>query len=271
MSFELPRLSAGLRRLYAPYRPLIGESAMEQPPELAEVNVLFARHRPTSAVGRPLRVVGSDGLSALEYERRVLEHGELETRACCWHDYFNALVWLVFPATKAAINRRHCEAAGGDVGRGAVRDALTQFDECGTLVVSPDADLLDGLRGHRWEATLWQQRARFLRDCRVLVIGHGTLDALRQPFPGLCAKALFRQVPADWLSRSPAQRWRDADAWLAGWICRQGDRLAPPAFSPLPLLGLPDVVADNACASYYRDSAQFRPRRAPGLGGLRCS
>ncbi|MCB1916099.1 MAG: DUF3025 domain-containing protein [Rhodocyclaceae bacterium] len=271
MSFELRRLPPGVQELFAPYRALIGESPLRVPPAPPAIDALLARRRPRTAEGRMLQVAGAGNDSALDYERRIRGAGALATRPGCWHDYFNALVWCVFPASKAVINQRHCEAAGGDRERGAVRDALTQFDECGALVVSSDPDLLDGLRGHRWEAVLWRQREHFMRHCRVLIVGHATLDALRRPFSGLCAKALYRQVPSHWLSADPVQRVCEADAWLADWLEGRGDMLTPRAFAPLPLLGLPQVTPDNACADYYRDSAQFRPRRAPGLGGLRCS
>jgi len=41
------------------------------------------------------------------YELRIAETGEIETRTQNWHDLFNALVWIAFPGTKAAINAQH--------------------------------------------------------------------------------------------------------------------------------------------------------------------
>jgi hypothetical protein len=38
--------------------------------------------------------------------------GEVATRPGNRHDFFNALIWLAFPRSKAAINRRHHEAPG---------------------------------------------------------------------------------------------------------------------------------------------------------------
>ena len=270
MSFEIARLSPGLGRLFAPYRVLLGESPMPRPPAVDAIGELLGRVGPRNAVGKPLRVVDAEHSPALAYERRVLDDGLLATRADSWHDYFNALVWCAFPATKAVINRRHCDAAGRDDCRGAVRDALTQFDECGALVISADAEMLDALRGHCWERALWRRRAHFLQTCRVLVVGHATLDALRRPFAGLCAKALYREVASDWIAQAAEDQMREADHWLADWLSRRGDALVPRDLSPLPLLGLPEVVPENACADYYRDHSQFRPRRVPGLGGMRC-
>jgi len=45
-----------------------------------------------------------------QYEPRCYLKGEVPTRAHNWHDLFNALVWLTFPATKAVINARHYHA-----------------------------------------------------------------------------------------------------------------------------------------------------------------
>ena len=77
--------------------------------------------------------------SALGYESQIFETGSVSTRPNSMHDLFNALVWLTFPLTKAAINHRHIAARasptpGGN--RGAAQDLLTLFDECGVFVVS---------------------------------------------------------------------------------------------------------------------------------------
>ena len=119
----------------------------------------------------PVRFVPPDALPpGAAYEHFIFQHAAVPTRTG-WHDFFNALAWCAWPRTKAACNRLHlaelhARTAAGLPGRGPRRDALTQFDECGIVVVSSDTDLLALLAAHEWEEALWTRRAR-LRISRV--------------------------------------------------------------------------------------------------------
>ena len=151
--------------------------------------------------------------------------------------------------------------AAGLAGRGPRRDALTQFDECGILVVSADPEVSALLAAHAWEAAFWQRRARLLATTRFLVFGHGSWDQLRAPFFGLCAKAIHRVVDPAWLALSPADRQAEADAWLAAHLADPAQPFGKASLVPLPLLGIPGLTPASECADYYRDTRQFRPRR----------
>ncbi|NBW55815.1 MAG: DUF3025 domain-containing protein, partial [Betaproteobacteria bacterium] len=57
------------------------------------------------------------------------------------HDFFNGLAWLRFPQTKQQLNRLQAQAInqqGVTAQRGALRDALTVFDENAALLCAPD-------------------------------------------------------------------------------------------------------------------------------------
>src|SRR4249919_2448300 len=45
----------------------------------------------------------------LHYESRILQRGEIATRANNWHDLLNALIWKKFPAIKSVLNARQVE------------------------------------------------------------------------------------------------------------------------------------------------------------------
>ena len=236
-------------------------------PTANELTALLGRTAPAacSGSGRPIRfIVPPADLPA--YEQHIHATGEVPTRADDWHDFFNALAWCVWPHTKSACNGLHlreqaARAAAGLPGRGPLRDALTQFDECGIVVVSTDPDIPALLAAHEWEEAFWNRRAQLLASTRFLIFGHGSWDQLRQPFFGLCAKAIYRQVDAAWLTLPAPARQRETDAWLAA---RFTDPLRPFAnsdLSPLPLLGIPGVTPDSEVPDYYRDTRQFRPRR----------
>ena len=225
-------------------------------PELAALN-RAARGLVTGS-GQPLRFVPPDGLDA-DYESRAFEHGEVVTRPGNWHDLFGALAWLGFPKSKAAMNARHHEhiKAFGRC-RTRIRDALTLIDECGVVVLTADASLWRGIREHRWRDVFAARRDEVRRSMAFFVIGHGSCDALRRPFVGLCAKAIAFTV--DRIPEATAAQLATADALLADYVVRTAG-LTPDVLQPLPLLGVPGVVEDSENPGYYDDIRQFRPVR----------
>jgi hypothetical protein len=255
------------RALFAPIATWLGRFTAPGVPDQAALDTLLAEAAPDarSGGGARIRFVPPAG-DAEGYEARIFARGEVPTRAGDWHDFFNALAWCAWPRTKAACNRLHlaelhARATAALPGRGPRRDALTQFDECGIVVVSTDADIPALLAAHAWEEALWKRRARLQQSTRFLVFGHGSWDQLRAPFVGLCAKALYRVVDPAWLALPAADALAETDAWLAEQLAANIDTLSPRSLSPLPLLGIPGVTPDNECAAYYRNPRQFRPRR----------
>ncbi len=72
----------------------------------------------------------------LYYEERIFQHGMVATRAN-WHDFFNALMWSVFPQTKVMINALHAaDIQQHGKPRTPQRDALTVLDESGVIIVA---------------------------------------------------------------------------------------------------------------------------------------
>lgn len=230
-----------------------------------ELNAMAAVRGLASGGGAPLRFVppGADGLG---YEERAYRRGEVETRADNRHDFFNALVWLAFPRAKALLNRRHHEAlaaarARGEAARGSLRDALTQFDECGVVVAGSSPELWQTIRAHRWREAFHERRAELLGSTRFFVFGHASHDQLGAPFVGLCGKALFIEFAPDEL---PCAALDVIDARLAQQLAAQ--EWSPRDWQPLPLLGIPGATADNEAAVYFEDSRQFRPARRMPAG-----
>ena len=255
------------RALFEPIAAWLGRFTTPGVPSHAELDALLAEVAPDARSGGDARICFVPPAGDAEgYEARIFASGEVPTRAGDWHDFFNALAWCAWPRTKAACNRLHlaelhARTAAGLPGRGPRRDALTQFDECGIVVVSSDTDLLALLAAHEWEEALWTRRARLLQTTRFLVFGHGTWDQLRAPFVGLCAKALYRVVDPAWLALPAADALAETDAWLAAHLAAAIGDLSPRSLAPLPLLGIPGVTLDSESAEYYRDTRQFRPRR----------
>ncbi|MBK8264879.1 MAG: DUF3025 domain-containing protein [Nannocystis sp.] len=82
------------------------------------------------------------GSSAGAYDARIVQHGEVLTRARCWHDFFNAMIWCTFPRAKMALHRRlsaNTPAIRPPGGRTRAQDLWTILDEGGVLLVAPAA------------------------------------------------------------------------------------------------------------------------------------
>lgn len=83
------------------------------------------------------------------YDARIVLFGEVPTRAGCWHDFMNVLVWGTFPRAKRALHSRQHRAIAARLVPGArtlpaVRtpelDALALLDEGGVVVLSHKGD-----------------------------------------------------------------------------------------------------------------------------------
>lgn len=244
--------------LFAPYRPWLAGHPLDRDWLNAQVSAAGIR----TGSGQPLRFV-TPGISE-GYEERAWRRGEVDTRLANWHDAFNAMVWLRFPGAKAVINRRHWHSleqrrTHGEEGRGPLRDALTQFDECGVIVACADPSLWQDLCDHRWRRLFVERRDEVAAAMEFIVFGHASLDALQAPFIGLCGKALCFEVMPDWLHLDAATRWADMDTRLAQRLTEA--ELTPRDLQALPLLGIPGVVAENGDPAYYDDRRQFRLKR----------
>ncbi|HOL65041.1 MAG TPA: DUF3025 domain-containing protein [Accumulibacter sp.] len=249
--------------LFAPLALLL--PSLPATPALPLLEPLLSQRAILTQSAQALRFVAppNDGLA---YEQRIWQRGEVATRPENWHDFFNALVWLTFPRSKAVLNARHVRLSTQEsVRRGRGRDALTHFDECGALLLASDRSLLELVREFRWKTLFWQRRDALHSSLRCFIFGHGSYEQLLQPFRGLTAKALLYEVDATWLRQPLAEQLQRLDRLVADdW--RQDRYDQPRALQPLPLMGFPGLTPDNQCAGYYDDSWQFRPgRRQAGV------
>ena len=159
------------------------------------------------------------------------------------HDFFNALVWLAMPAWKRRLNELQAAQialSGVTATRGAVRDALTLFDENAALLQAPQA-LVDALRCRDW-TTLFVTRRALWADARIALFGHALLEKLTRPRKAITAHVWVLSESAD--PSSPHTL--------------TFDRLADKPFLPLPLLGVPNWWPGNEDVGFYADTAVFR-------------
>ncbi len=231
-------------------------------PTHARLNDLARQCGICNARGAQIRFIAAEA-SALHYETRIATHGEIATRDN-WHDLLNAVQWLAFPRSKAAISEQHAQslAAGGEAearARSVERDVLTLFDENGLIVVSTRPDLLELVRAFRWRELFVDRRKEVQRCMRWFLAGHGVLEKSLQPYVGLTAKALLFGVDEDFLAADHAAQVSRADTLAASWIVQPEHLSSPRNLHPLPLLGIPGWDARNESPAFYDDAYYFRP------------
>jgi hypothetical protein len=200
----------------------------------------------------PLTFVDQSALpSATAYEQFIFETGTIPTRDNL-HDFFNGLCWLRFPKTKKKLNQLQAAEiaqAGVQPLRGAVRDALTVFDENAALLIAPQP-LWDALTEREWQKLfvdlrpLWQQ-------AQLVLFGHALLEKLVNPRKPITAHVYRSQPAIDSIA--------EMDAWLAGDV--SAAKLSAKPFLPLPILGVPGWWTSNENPSFYEDTLVFRSLR----------
>jgi len=203
----------------------------------------------------PIRFVAQSELpSGQAYEQFIFETRQVPTRENL-HDLFNGLCWLQFPLTKRRLNALQAAqiAAGGVLStRGAVRDALTVFDENAAFLMAPQP-LWDALLAHQWPRLFVELRPLW-REARLVLFGHALLEKLANP---------RKQITAHVYQTRPVTRDTNSleglDAWVASDL--SADKLAGKPFAPLQVLGVPGWWADNGNFSFYDDSDIFRPAK----------
>jgi hypothetical protein len=213
---------------------------------LAALNRLAEERELRTESGKPVRFV-PPGAKDAYYEIKVYETGRVETRPDNLHDFFNALIWLAFPRSKARINALHAAEIPREGGkRGRLRDLLTVFDEGGVIVECEDRGLIGLLEEMRWKALFWEQREKVRRAMRITVFGHAALEKAAEPWPGIACKALVVQPGVD------------PDGAVHAWLGALKPGASPRDLTPVPVFGYPGWIAQDA--SFYDDTRYFRTR-----------
>ena len=255
--------------LFEPLRAIAGGLPRGRWPDAADLQRLATARRIATRSGAALTFVApQSGAKPFDerYEPRIYRRGEMALRAGNWHDLLNALVWLTFPLSKAALNARHyreSQARRGRSGanRGKVEDALTLFDEGGVIVASADASLTRLLAGFGWKQLFWARRADVLERMRFVVFGHALYEKALAPFSGVTGRGIAFQVEPDFLRAPPGEQAAGLDRRLARHLEDAAALQTTRELMPVPVLGVPGWFVANESACYYDDVAYFRPGR----------
>ena len=163
-----------------------------------------------------------------QYESRVYLKNELQTRTENWHDFFNAIIWLKFPITKKTLNDLHYQQAinrpkGSN--RSLLENRITQFDECGAIIISNNQALLDLVKDHKWEELFIKNRHQFEKNFKCIVFGHAIFEKAFDPYIGMTCHCILIHEPK--------------------------------RLHSFPILGIPNYYI-NQSDSFYQNSTYFR-------------
>jgi hypothetical protein len=238
-------------------------------PDVNDLNALRgSAGAPRSARGSAIRFVppAARTSGAACYERRVFAQGEVATRPSSWHDLFNALVWLSFPRTKAALNQLHVmelRDRDGAGPRGRLRDQATLFDEGGMVVACADPHLEALLRDFEWRRLFLDHRAQTVESMRFYIFGHALLAKGLQPYKAMAARAFTVAVDRAFLDLTVPEQVAQLDDATARAVGQRALFARRESFTPVPVMGIPGWSGDNRSPGYYDDVTVFRPQVCP--------
>jgi Protein of unknown function (DUF3025) len=206
----------------------------------------------------PVRFVAHAELPAGQaYEHYIFHSKQCPTRGDL-HDFLNGICWIHFPLTKTRLNQLQAaeiEKAGVGQVRGAVRDALTLFDENAALLVAPNA-LWNALVVKDWQSLFVTLRPLW-QEARLVLFGHALMEKLVAPRKPITAH-VYRVHPA-------SEALGDLDAWVAQDLSAK--KLATKPFAHLPVLGVPGWWPENEDPGFYADTSVFRAPRVATVPG----
>lgn len=242
---------------------LLGHMNWQQWPSCDELNALLPDDL-ANYQGQPLTLVEqtdellSDGIY---YEQRIYQQGLVPTRSANWHDFFNALIFLLFPRTKREMNRLHVEhmAQFGSHKRTPCRDAITLFDECGVIIAYTNDEIMQQLSNHQWYEGFVENRECWQKSVSATMIGHANYEKALEPYIGFTGKALYLKVSEEFFELEFWDRYQYLDTLLAqnlALLLQDNSNLYP-----LPILGVPGWWPANENAEFYDNQQYFREKR----------
>jgi hypothetical protein len=197
------------------------------------------------------------------YEARIYLKGEIQTRLQNWHDFFQVMVWSIYPGTKQLINELHYKALSNRVfadKRTTVENSLTLFDECGAIIVSSDNKLLKLLDNFEWNELFLTHRDAFNRHIKCFIFGHALFEKCLNPYIGMTAHCILLDVEENFFSLPLRVQQQTIDS-LACSHFRQHRQISPRELHPYPILGTPGWDRLNDDPAYYQNVEYFRPGR----------
>lgn len=222
-------------------------------PSIGDLNARWPVHADERFVAQTRELL-DDGL---HYEERIAGRGLIATREENWHDLFNAMIWLRYPALKRALNRQQAAdvAEFGRRERSRPQCAQTHFDEAGVVVTLRDPALVALWDAHDWHGLFWRHRNAWSDgSITVDLFGHALLEHALTPGKLLVGKALI--VLTDGVPDRENAVAHCADLITQAQLLRD-----PQELRPLPLSGIPGWHPDNHAEAFHLTTPCYQPLR----------
>ena len=253
-----------LNPLFNDLKPLLTQHNWQQWPSCYQLNQLLD-DSVVNPKGNKLCLVEqteqllSDGLY---YEERIYLEAVVPTRNANWHDFFNAMIYILFPKLKQEVNRLHFQDIkdAGQKVRTKRRNALTLFDECGVIVAYIDDSIKQALINQEWQQGFVDHREQWGQQIDGFIFGHANYEKSLAPYLGFTAKALYVKVKRSFFQLEKLAQYRELDQVLAQDL--EPLMVDNRHLYPLPILGVPHWWDDNIDPDFYLNDNYFRPKRA---------
>lgn len=232
-------------------------------PSLQDYNRLNANKSILNKMGKLITFVSSNKSNEfhLQYEPRIYLSSEVQTRTQNWHDFFNAMVWLTFPKTKAILNEKQYFALRERLPHNKIRtpleNALTLFDENGAIVISDNAELLELLKNFKWHELFWLNRDKVIKHMRFYIFGHSVYEKALRPYIGMTASSLLFHVENEFFKHDMVEQIYWIDRLIEKFFA-EGVNVTSDLLEPLPVLGIPGWYKDNEQELFYANKKYFR-------------
>jgi hypothetical protein len=254
---------------FQPLHPFFPEKWKERIdwPSLEEFNIVLEERAIFSAAGKKIKAVSQTKKSKNfeeGYEPRIYLQGELQTRLCSWHDFFNFMVWQTFPNLKAIMNKWQYislkKRFPHPSNRTHLENLLTQFDEGGMLVLSANVNLTQHLKNHAWKKLFLENRTLVKNKMRFYVIGHAVYEKLIMPYSTITAGALIFDVEKSLFEKDLTGQIHWIDKHCSKQIDDENWSTTIKKLQPVPIFGIPGWYAENEQEDFYNNTQYFRPK-----------
>lgn len=189
-----------------------------------------------------------------EYEVRIFQRGEIQTRHENWHDFFNALIWMNYARIKQRVNALHYRAMlkrvqVNQLNRNRMENKLTHFDECGAIIISSQVKYLDWIRNRQWKKLFYENRNVWQNGLYCFLFGHALFEKLLNPYIGLCAHALLFACEREAIDKQNVE----------DMVLSQLESVLRHPLQPFPLLGVPGWYKQQD-EEFYAQQDYFRAK-----------
>ena len=239
-------------------------------PNIQDYNQFLCRHHPEMLTGNQARIhfvaQGAKPHTYEEqYEPRIYLKGEIQTRLENWHDFFQVMIWNLYPLTKKHINelhyqaiyKKHLEESAGNQ-RGDIENTLTLFDECGAIIVSSKPELLELIATFQWKELFIRHKEAFNRKIYCFTFGHALYEKSLSPYIGMTAHAILIEVDDGFFTKTADEQAKTVDR-LGVDFFDSAEKITTKLLHPFPVLGVPGWDSRNQNPGFYENKRYFRP------------